>query len=275
MSQTQFKMIISDLDGTLVRNGSNEISGVLQETVTLLKQQGFIFTIATGRAWFSTRPVVEQLQLDTPVIIHNGAMIFDPVNQEVMTSFPIRSSIERALATIQTPPGVDRFYLNIDGTYSFNQVNTVAGKRIAGREESWYRHGTSPPATTIKHLFTGAEEELKQLMTLILTIRPRPNLVLWPPEPGEPDWYMEVFDPLASKGQGVKILMKLHSIRSRQIVAFGDGYNDRDLLQMAGWGIAIAGSPVATLTKPKFIIPGPEEEGIPRFLTDKVLLKYA
>ncbi|HEX7713046.1 MAG TPA: hypothetical protein VF531_03410 [Bacillota bacterium] len=51
----------------------------------------------------------------------------------------------------------------------------------------------------------GAELSLKQLQTsLQYEISPRPSLVLWPPDPGGTEWLLEVFDPLASKGQALK-----------------------------------------------------------------------
>ena len=55
------------------------------------------------------------------------------------------------------------------------------------------------------------------------------------------DTYLEIAPKPISKATGLKkILEHGYAIGLDEVVAFGDGYNDIDLLQQVGWGVAVA-----------------------------------
>jgi hypothetical protein len=54
------------------------------------------------------------------------------------------------------------------------------------------------------------------------------------------DTYLEIAAKPISKATGLKkILDQGYAIEMNEVVAFGDGYNDIDLLQQVGWGVAV------------------------------------
>ena len=50
------------------------------------------------------------------------------------------------------------------------------------------------------------------------------------------------------------------------VVAFGDGANDIELLRDAGFGVAIEGADQILLEEADATVPGPEHDGVARFL---------
>ena len=46
------KLIVSDVDGTLVEDGSADINPELFEVILKLREKGIQFAIASGRPWF-------------------------------------------------------------------------------------------------------------------------------------------------------------------------------------------------------------------------------
>lgn len=69
-------LYISDLDGTLL-NRSSIVSPHSIEKINYLLQKGMLFTIATARTPATVVPLLEQLQIDIPAVLMNGAVLYD------------------------------------------------------------------------------------------------------------------------------------------------------------------------------------------------------
>ncbi len=55
------------------------------------------------------------------------------------------------------------------------------------------------------------------------------------------DTYIEIAPRKISKATGLEVLLKSRfNFGMEDVIAFGDNYNDIDLLQKAGWGVAVA-----------------------------------
>lgn len=271
MNIQQFKLIVSDLDGTLIRYGSDNVSPSTKKEVQALQQKGHHFTLATGRSWKQTRHIAKELDITLPVILQAGAIVFDPKTERPIRIQPLRREIEIELRQILNSPHVDQFCLNESGMYYATEVNTRGGNwMIASGEECQINAGGYPVGPIIKHLFIGREKELRQVITKIeQTITPKPNWILWPPDIMTDDWFLEVFDPSASKGQALAWLANMLNVKQDEVMAFGDGHNDFDMIEWAGMGVVIERAPVELKDKADWIIPGPEQDGVAKFLKTK------
>ncbi|NLY73673.1 MAG: Cof-type HAD-IIB family hydrolase [Firmicutes bacterium] len=265
MDFKRFKLAVFDLDGTLVEYGSDRITPATREAVNTLRENNTLVTIATGRSWEKTRALVEELEIRIPVIVQSGAIIIDPLTETIIKSQPLRTNLERKLPGILGASRADHFRLSEDGIYYTTKVSTSGGKWLFGGGEGCRlapEHLNQN--SVIKHLFTGAEAELRPLAKLVGELRPTPNIILWPPDQLTDDWFLEVFDPLASKGQALSWLADYLGLSLNEVIAFGDGHNDLDMLETAGFGVAMNGSPQELIQQADLVIPGAVEEGIAR-----------
>ena len=271
MNLAKYKLIISDLDGTLVKYGSSSVSETVINSIFSLKKKDIFFTIGTGRSWKQTRDIARKLAVTIPVITQGGAVIIDPGTGNVMHRQPLRSELAHQLSGILQFTEVDQFCLGEDGAYFASRVNTRGGNWLvkSGEDCHLLKNNEYGQASIIKYLFIGSEPLLKHLYEKIQKeINPRPNMIMWPPTPDESDWFLEVFDPMASKGQALRWLAKHLKVKLDQIIAFGDGFNDIDMLQHAGLGVAIENAPQIVTSNARLVIPGPEQDGVARFLND-------
>jgi len=266
MKISQFKLIVTDLDGTLINYGSDLVSTEVCKTVAALQERGVLFTIATGRGWASTKQIVEKLQIQLPIILQTGALVRDPETEELLRKRPLSQVLMRELAKIKVPSTIDYFYLNDQEKYVAKNLNSTVALELFQTPLIAGNFTEQTPSKILKHLFVGAEAELVTLREQLKKLTPCPNLVLWPPSKLEKTWFLEVFDPAASKGQAVAWLAESLGLSLTQVLAFGDGANDLDLLDEVGCGVAMENAPRALIEKAKFVIPGPEAEGIARFL---------
>jgi len=82
------KLIVSDIDGTLLRDGGNELNPELFDVILKLRKQGMQFAAATGRQWVSIERV------------------FDPVKEKIFYAIFILSIVATILINkkCQTEP---------------------------------------------------------------------------------------------------------------------------------------------------------------------------
>jgi len=69
-------LCISDLDGTLL-NKSAELSGYTIKTLNAMIMGGLNFSVATARTFVSASKILSGLNLQIPVILMNGVLIYD------------------------------------------------------------------------------------------------------------------------------------------------------------------------------------------------------
>ncbi len=91
-----FEIVICDLDGTLLNN-NKEISNKTVKTIQSLNQMKIPVILATARAPRDIEIYLKGLELDTPSICYNGALIFDNRNSKILSSNMIDISIVKKL----------------------------------------------------------------------------------------------------------------------------------------------------------------------------------
>ncbi len=69
------KLIVSDVDGTLVPDGSAQINPELFDTILKLREKGIQFAIASGRQWYSVENTFEPVKKKIFYIADNGSYI--------------------------------------------------------------------------------------------------------------------------------------------------------------------------------------------------------
>lgn len=265
MDFKRFKLAVFDLDGTLVEYGSDKITPATLEAINMLYENNILVTIATGRSWKQTRTLAQLLKVRIPVIVQSGAIIIDSLTNKVLKAQPLRPELESKLHGLVPGSQVDQFCLSETGTYYATKVSTSGGQwLLENGEDCRLAPLDFQEHSVIKYLFIGAEAELRELANEIRTIEPAPNTILWPPDQLTADWFLEVFDPQASKGQALGWLMEHQGLNFSEIMAFGDGHNDLDMLQTAGFGVAMHGASQELIEHADLLIPGAAEEGIAR-----------
>jgi HAD superfamily hydrolase (TIGR01484 family) len=78
-------LYISDLDGTLLDNEGN-LTDFTKKAIRQFIEYGGKFTIASARSIFTAGNFIEQLGIEVPVILRNGAFIYDPKTRKAMDS---------------------------------------------------------------------------------------------------------------------------------------------------------------------------------------------
>lgn len=88
MSKFKNVFIASDFDGTFISKDHTFIKKNLDAVDYFIKNGG-IFTIATGRPLISAKEIIEDLPINAPVIMLNGATIYDIEKKKIVFEKPV------------------------------------------------------------------------------------------------------------------------------------------------------------------------------------------
>lgn len=94
MDLSQVKMVVTDMDGTLL-NSNHEVSERFFELFTELKKRDILFVAASGRQYHSIVDKLHRIQDDIIVIAENGALVKQ--KQEELLVTPLQRSVQHHL----------------------------------------------------------------------------------------------------------------------------------------------------------------------------------
>jgi Cof subfamily protein (haloacid dehalogenase superfamily) len=219
--------------------------------------------VVTGRMFVSTRPFLEQAGLDDPVVCYQGAVVADPVSGEWLRHVPIPR--EDALVAIDAVIEAG-FHINCyvdDKLYVARETPEARAyadfNHIPVHEVGDLREWLSTDPT--KLVAVGDPDALDALED-VLKPRFAGRLFVSKSLPH----FLEFAHPDVSKGSGLSFLADRLGFKAAETVAGGDGENDRELLDWAGYGVAVANAHEDILARADLVVPSVHEEGVAQLL---------
>ncbi|MEL7655998.1 MAG: Cof-type HAD-IIB family hydrolase [Bacillota bacterium] len=235
-----YRLIISDLDGTLLRD-DHTLSDYTKAVIHRVSEQGIDFMLATGRIFGGAIQYAKDLKLNTPILACNGALIKE-AQGKLLYGKPLK---EEALAEVFEVLEERNLYFHCYGEESFytekfsdHLVGFYAFNKELPEDEQFPMIEIKPEDllgrdTIYKVLARCAGEETRKELYNRLSEIPEISITT--------SWY-DSFDICAeqvSKATAIDRYAKAKGIEPSEIICFGDNYNDVDMLQYVGMGIAV------------------------------------
>lgn len=227
-------MIALDLDGTLLNN-ENTISEYTSDVLKKLDDQGIKIVIATGRSYSSLKPKIKQLKLEHPVVCYNGAMIRDGKTDEILYNSTIPPDIINSLIQIARRESL-HFQGFIEGEFYYENESKHSEfyKNLSGLEGKIVNFDTLGTILMTKSMFISEHENLERIEKEVRTkFSDRAYIAYSKPT------FLEIMNITASKSKALNKLVLEYGLTSDDVIAFGDGPNDEDMLSYAGKGIVM------------------------------------
>ena len=233
-----YKLVAIDLDDTLLANDLT-ISPQTIEAMREAERKGVTVTLATGRMFQSAAQYAKDLKLDVPIITYQGAYIRNALSGEVVferlvpydLSIQLLEDLKAKQKHIQIYLN-DELYVEQDNEYikdyakASNVPYIVVDDMIAEMKNS----GTLP----IKILVI---DDPKEIQTIANQYRQdydqQLHITISKPH------FLEITHPEATKGKAIEFLVEQKGITMEQVIAIGDSYNDLDMIELAGLGVAM------------------------------------
>lgn len=230
------KLIALDLDGTTLNNASM----ISPKTVQILKKvqdKGHIVSIATGRPYRMSAHYYQQLKLDSPMVNFNGSLVHKPqkkwayekeysVQRDI--AFEILAQKEKLHLDFVAAENRETFF--IDKLQNFQKdffaTDTVTDENLFSKLK------TNPTSVMLK---TKNKFASFVVDTLTKQFPDEIEVRTW----GGQDAILEVVPKGVQKAMAMAVVAESMQFKPKDIIAFGDEHNDVELLDYAGWGVAM------------------------------------
>lgn len=263
------RLVAMDMDDTILRDDWT-ISERVVKAVQQAQKQGVHVTFATGRMPASTRPYVEQLGLDVPLITYNGAMIQEVLSGEVLYRSVIPVETARDIVHWLLPQDI-HFHIYIKDQVFVEKMNDWS---------RGYARATGVPVeeTNLTELLAKEQEGIEKI------------LLFGEPE-GLEDWaqkirlkyegkvrstkskphFLELIHPSVSKGVALAALAKRLGVKQEDVMAVGDSLNDIEMIRYAGLGVAMGNARREVKEIADVVTASNQEDGVAQAIEKYVL----
>lgn len=263
------RLLVLDIDGTIAGH-SNQITKRVLDRIREVQAKGIQVAIATGRMYRSALRFHAQVGSTLPLMAYQGAFIKDPRTQRLLRHSPLPRNLAMEILTYLAPLESQEalsIHLYIDDVL---HVRAVVEDTIAYAERS----GVEPLAAgdLYQLLQQNSDLDTTKLLALSADIALIADLIskLGQQYSAEEiyltrsvDTFFEATHPLANKGAAVKYLAEeLLDLRPDQVMTVGDNFNDLEMIQYAGIGVAMGDAPLPVQEAADWVAPSVEVDGV-------------
>lgn len=265
-------LYVSDMDGTLLNNGSF-LSRRSSDIISDLSHDGALITVATARTPATIVPLMEGTFTTVPYVAMTGATLFDHASMSYHASHIIPPEHYAMLAPMYAEAGVNPFvyHLGDDG-----EMLVCHDRAMTPEEHDFYeaRANLRLKRFTFEHhpgddrnvilLFAMAPKEVIRPLadaiaaTGLFSVSCYPDIFI----PGM--LLLEVFTAGVSKATAIRHLMQ--NVGAQRLVAFGDNLNDIPMLDIADVAVAVANAGQQVKNSADIVIGPNYDDAVARFI---------
>lgn len=269
----KYRAVFTDLDGTLL-DEQGQVTPETRDVLDRLRARGVPLFVATGRSVCATRAALREVDLRTPFVCYNGAVVFDPVSGEWLRHEKIEDRVTGELLALceshalfylvfhedakhTLPPRYDyqsAFYGRLENIRAVGRFEDLPRRAVT--KFSIFTRGGDGDRAILDYLRAGGDAhyiERFQISTI----------------PGFRDLSFlstDVHARAGGKGAGVRFVMERHGLAREEILAIGDHRNDVSMLEAAGHGVAMNDAPPELLEHADTVIDHEGGNGVARLL---------
>ncbi|ULC58672.1 HAD family hydrolase [Flaviramulus sp. BrNp1-15] len=228
MDLSQIKLVVTDMDGTLL-NSNHEVSTLFFDLFKELKKHNIKFVAASGRPYYSIIDKLNSIKDDIIVVAENGGIVMK--QNELLLSTPIRKDgLFEVESLIDTNNDIHPIFCTKSKAY-FNHSSSVNGY-IKSLTEYY------PNYSIIKSI----KEINEDILKIALYHSVDSEKYIYPHfKHLEPNYkvkisgkhWVDLSDDLANKGHALSLLQKTLNISHDETLVFGDYNNDIEMLKLA------------------------------------------
>jgi Cof subfamily protein (haloacid dehalogenase superfamily) len=224
---------------------------------------GIHVVLVTGRMFQSVRRYALEAGIEDPVVCYQGAVVAEPISGRWLRHVPIPLGLARETIAALNEEGVG---LNcyVDDELYVAEVTPEARRYADFQDLELHPVGDlldwlgRPPT---KLVVIGGPEPLDGLKQRMLD-RFEGRLYISKSLP----YFLEFASPDVTKAAGLEFLAEQLGFARDRTLAFGDGENDIELVDWAGYGVAVENAHDLVKEVADFVCPSVDEEGVARVL---------
>ena len=263
-----YKLVCLDIDGTLL-DSENRIRPRVKEAVRAVRGLGIPVVLVSARGPGGILFLYNQLEIASPVICYNGALILDedcsPVYSREISPAQARQAeaIARDMGLHLSVYRNGRWYVGAADDWGAREGGitrmTPAITDLSALLEEWDRQGQGPH----KLLCMARPGEILAIQDRVGAL----DLDVYRSMP----IYLEMTAKGVSKSGAIDWLVRRLGIRPDQVLAAGDNFNDLPMLLYAGMGVAMGNAPGEVKARADDVTAANDEDGVALALEKHIL----
>jgi Cof subfamily protein (haloacid dehalogenase superfamily) len=263
-SASNIQLLVLDIDGT-ISGKSNTLSPAVKQAIMTAQAQGIKVAIATGRMYRSALRFHQEIGSSLPLVAYQGAWIQDPVTTRIHRHLSLSKEIAQRLLDYLEQPEL-RSLLSVHF-----YINDQLYVRELTRETELYaqRSGITPIAVG------DLRQTLSTEPTKVLALCDDSNVIdrllgnlrlqYTPAElylTTSVATFFEATHPRVNKGVAVRYLAEeMLGLQPMNVMTIGDNFNDLEMIEYAGIGVAMGNAPEAIQAIAQWVAPSVEADG--------------
>lgn len=264
------KLVVSDVDGTLVRKDKSLSDGNVAAIGRLI-EAGVQVTLISARPPSGMLWITEQLKLPGPFGAFNGGTLFAADGSIIEKHVLAEDVAHDVIAHLEQQPVIRWLYADGDWLASEDDpIHTPREVKSAGVDPIFAKHfgdrvtraDKIVAVTDDEALLDRIEDEVRAMLGDRATVARSQT------------YYLDITAPVANKGDGITALAKTYGVTLEDTVALGDQANDLPMFARAGFSVAMGQGPERVRNAAKAVAVSNDEDGvadaIDRFILPKV-----
>ncbi|WP_313654556.1 Cof-type HAD-IIB family hydrolase [Pantoea sp.] len=258
---TTVKMVAVDMDGTFLDDSKQYNRSRFLACYQQLIARDIRFVVASGNQYYQLKSFFPEIAGEIAFVAENGAWIIDR-DEELFCGAFERRDVEAVIATLQNGdyPGLRYLLCGRESAYYFE-----------GMDETWlqkmrhYCHRLKPinrldevqDDRLFKFALNLSDDFIEPLMADIERLH-QGRVAATSSGHGSVDLIV----PGNHKAHGLDLLARRWGISHDQVLAFGDGGNDLEMLRQSGFSFAMANAPERVKQAARYAAPSNNEQGV-------------
>lgn len=266
-TRSMIRLVVSDIDGTLLPDGTDRINPEIYEIIRELKKKDIIFVAASGRQYASMRYVFAPVADDIIFIAENGSNVicrgytmFSSLMDQTVAEELVQSlrRWEGGHVMLSTPEAIwieseDPRFVSLlkDSYHNHVRITEDLMPLCSGTNKIslYYTDGgIDAISDEIRARFAG-----------------RLNVAV------AGDIWVDCMNVSVDKGNALETIQNTMKIGTDETIAFGDNCNDIGMLARAGESYAVQNAHPRLKEAAKYIAPSYEEDGVLQVLRERLL----
>jgi len=265
-------LVVFDMDGTLL-DANSAITPYTAETLTLMREAGIAYTVATGRTLQAALGPIKAHGFDLPHILKNGAVIWCPQQRSYSHSHLLTQQEVWHVIASMTMQDITPFVFTLEENNHHavyhGPLKSEAENRLAQLFEDERHLPLEPlkampdtahvinvssmgPAEAVQAVIQSIENE-SSLVAYTGTAIQKKNLC-----------WVDIHHSHGSKGNGIEALRA--DLNMDHVIAFGDGDNDLSMFAVSNEAYATANADDEVKNAATEVIGHHDEDGVAKFL---------
>ncbi len=258
------RLLVLDIDGTIAGQ-SNDVREPVKQAIRSAQTKGVQVAIATGRMYCSALRFYHEVGSTLPLLAYQGAWIQDPATQQIYQHLPVSRTTAEALLD----------YFETDALRSLLSVHFYINDQLYVREVTpetkiyAERANIQPmPVGDLRKTLHSEPTKVLALSDDTAIIEQMLGSLRKQYTPAElyltksVATFFEATNPAANKGAAVRYLAEeILGLNAQNVMTIGDNFNDLEMLEYAGLGVAMGNAPAQVQAIANWVAPDVEEDG--------------